>query len=881
MKSLRLFTIMTVMLAALSSCLKNEEPGGIKNLRDATAELINAEAQYQIAQIALIEADANLKAKAIEGKKLENKMKEIEIENKNLDIQYREAEIAHEKKMMELELALEQQKNEKEIAALQNEIFELEVEMLDMELEKLKKEQEKELMVKTHEKEMIEAQLAVAQAEADYEEALRKIAAASQGLTAEEQEKLNGYNTKINQIRNEINTAEIALIQAQSDYVDAKYNYDFENLKYTYETALAKAKSTLEADKDALAKAEAIDLKGGSEAWIAQRDAINEEIASLEKDIAALEVQAKEMELEKEAPEKEIAEIIKQINAIDEEYTTLENEMDNVHDKIFKERKQVTLRIPAGALSNVKDVCFNINQILSAFSSTSPDDDGATDIKTFVRDNNGNYTLPDGEISWIAAEEVNLKILEEMKSLLETKPYGLENNVTIENLKYNLEAEKYRFESSTGSKATYFDNLEIFNKATADSRTLSEEYGLLNGVYTENNLLNKAIEAYNLLMSTSSPSDENLKIWIGAIYKEQQVRHKLSGMAYSGWEKITFENYTSDAAATDHIDNTTLYDAVYHSFNNTIENNRFADSGTDKTKWSANEAWYKSSMNLYGLGYVKSAFDPETTFEGRLNWVYYLDNYNYILMFDQKLADILSQLGYSSIGEYSNGVLYCPELENSAWFKYNSDSLYIRMLGLVVDNFDDFKELYDNITVAYEEKSALSELENQEAVGIMTQMRDLLAQRQPLMEQYGEAYEKISEIDEKINDLITGSNSQKGIIESHIRRITDIRDVLEDLIEGVEIEIDGAIYTPDDENLQEAYQTWITSLQDAIAASEEAVRLAQNKLDRLNASEDPEKFAVDTAAKELEQAEETYDRLIEEFNFYNKLLQEFLSQLTA
>lgn len=880
MKSLRLFTIMAIMLAVLSSCLKNEEPGGIKNLRDATAELINAEAQYQIAQIALIEADANLKAKAIEGKKLENKMKEIEIENKNLDIKYREAEIAHEKKMMELELALEQQKNEKEIAALQNDIFELEVEMLDMELEKLKKEQEKELMVKTHEKEMIEAQLAVAQAEANYEEALRKIAAASQGLTAEEQKKLNSYNKKINQIRKEINTAEIALIQAQSDYVDAKYNYDFENLKYTYETALAKAKSALEADKDALAKAEAIDLKGGSEAWIAQRDAINEEIASLEKDIAALEVQAKEMELEKEAPEKEVTEITKQIEAIDKEYATLESEMDKVHDKIFKERKQVTLKIPTGILSNVKDICNYLYTILDSYRSVSPEDDGATDIKTFVFDENGIPSLPDGEISWIAAEEINLRILEEMKSLLETKPYGLENNVTIENLKYILEAEKYRFESSTGSKATYFNNLEIFNKATADSRTLSKEYGLLNGEYAENNLLDKAMEAYDQLSSTASPSDENLKIWIEAIYKEQQVRHQLSGMAYPGWEKITFENYKSEPTDINHIDINTLNDAVYHSRISSIEDNQFADTGSDQTKWSANEAWYKSSMNLYGIGYIQNAFDEEATFEGSVKWVYYLENYRYILLYNQKLANILSQLGYSYIGQNSNGTLSCPELENSTWFKYNSDSLYIRMLGLVVDNFDDFKELYGNITVAYEEKLALSELENQETVGIMTQMRDLLAQRQPLMEQYNEAYEKISEIDEKIDDLITGSSSQKGIIESHIRRITDVRDVLEDLIEGVEIEIDGAIYAPDDENLQEAYQTWITSLQDAIAASEEAVRLAQSKLDRLNASEDPEKFAVDTAAKELEQAEEAYDRLIEEFNFYNKLLQEFLSQLT-
>lgn len=865
MKNLCLTALAVMVLAALSSCLRNEEPDGIKNLRDATAELLKAEAQYQTAQIALVQADANLKAKANEGKKLENEMKEIDIRDKELDIQYREAEIAHEKKLQELELALEQQKNEKEIAAIRNEIFELEVQKLDIELKKLKKEQEKEIMIKTHEEEMIDAQLAVKQAEADYQEALRNIAAAAQGLTAEEQDKLNGYYEKINGIREDIHEAEISLIQAQSDYVDAKYSYDVEHLTYTYQTALTRAERILEADKDALEKAESLDLKAGTEAWIAQRDQIAEEIRTLEADIADLEIKAKEKELEKTEPQKQQLEIEKQLQDADSKYYELETELGNVYDRIYGEVKEVRLDIsPEISYSNDNGLIYGIYSLVA-------DHGGYGDLM--------EHSFQNNVITWLAAEEKSLVVINEIRDLLES--YGFHMGVTMDNFRETLEVEEYRFESSTGSKAVYLNDLRLFEEAVEESRTLSEQYGILNGMYMEETLLTRAVKAYEELVAASDPTEAQISTWIEAIYREQQVRDALSGKSYLGWEDLTLENYTSDPSDSKHITNDDLRYAVEYSLANSIENHDYFDSGSDRTKWSANEAWNKTSVALYGISGIVKAFGDEYPFEGRVSWEYYPYTYEHVIWYSSFVHEVLAGLGYPYISSDGDGLLDCPELVGSEWYRYTADSLKVESLRQLVGNFDGYVKLYEDVCGICDEKAALEDQVNAESLDIMKQMKDVVLEKEDLTASYNELSNRITEIDGQIDDMVTGSGSQKGIIESHIDKIGGIRQVLDDLIADVQIVINGVPYAPDDAGLQAAYDSWLISLQDKVKASEEDVRLAQADLDRLLASEDPAKFAVDTAAKKLEQAEERHSRLVEEFNLYNGLLEEFISQLTA
>ena len=78
-------TILLLMVGAaaiftLSSCLQNEEPAGIENLRNAKSELIKAEAQYKTAEIALVQAQAALQETIKAGQELDNRLKEIDVE---------------------------------------------------------------------------------------------------------------------------------------------------------------------------------------------------------------------------------------------------------------------------------------------------------------------------------------------------------------------------------------------------------------------------------------------------------------------------------------------------------------------------------------------------------------------------------------------------------------------------------------------------------------------------------------------------------------------------------------------------------------------------------------------------------------------------------
>ena len=137
MKKVILFLVVGIgALCTLSSCLQNEEPAGVENLRNAKSELIKAEAQYKAAEIALVQAEAALKETIRAGYELDNKLKE-------LDVQLKEAQVAYELARIELQKAQDAAANEVELAKLQNDL-------LAQEIRKQKLENQKELVVEEH-----------------------------------------------------------------------------------------------------------------------------------------------------------------------------------------------------------------------------------------------------------------------------------------------------------------------------------------------------------------------------------------------------------------------------------------------------------------------------------------------------------------------------------------------------------------------------------------------------------------------------------------------------------------------------------------------------------------------------------------------------------
>jgi len=95
----------------------------------------------------------------------------------------------------------------------------------------------------------------------------------------------------------------------------------------------------------------------------------------------------------------------------------------------------------------------------------------------------------------------------------------------------------------------------------------------------------------------------------------------------------------------------------------------------------------------------------------------------------------------------------------------------------------------------------------------------------------------------------------------------------------VEIEIDGYIYNPLTDGLEEIHTAYIDDLEYQIDQYELDLQEAQDYLDRLLAAEDPFKQALEDAERALANAQEAYEKLLEEFNYYNELLNDFLTNV--
>ena len=232
-----------------TSCIKNEEPNGIEQMRNAKAEYIKALAALENANKAVIEAEAAFKqaqagyenqltlllAAQTKEQELKNELRELENKLKQLEYQKAQAllddEISYNKALNQLNLQLKQAELDQFLAALEAQAL-----LSAEELEHLKQLNVIELQVK-------QAELAALLAK---NEITLKLGNASVSLKEEELRALIALNT-----HNEaINALALLLAEEQN-------KKDIEDIKN--EIAAAKAQATIDALKaqEDYAKAEA------------------------------------------------------------------------------------------------------------------------------------------------------------------------------------------------------------------------------------------------------------------------------------------------------------------------------------------------------------------------------------------------------------------------------------------------------------------------------------------------------------------------------------------------------------------------------------------------------------------------------------------------
>ena len=290
-------------MCTLSSCLQNEEPAGVENLRNAKSELIKAEAQYKAAEIALVQAEAALKETIRAGYELDNKLKE-------LDVQLKEAQVAYELARIELQKAQDAAANEVELAKLQNDL-------LAQEIRKQKLENQKELVVEEHKEALLKAQKAVAEAEKAYQDVLDEINSVTTELTEAEKTQLAYYTQQVEAIRTKLNTAQSALVGAQHELIKAKYEYDPVQREVELTRKVAAANETLENVKTLLAEAEEIDLQGGVSEWITRKEGIDAKKEEIETQIKEINLAAEEKRQEAAPLKEELVEVKKSLDEVE------------------------------------------------------------------------------------------------------------------------------------------------------------------------------------------------------------------------------------------------------------------------------------------------------------------------------------------------------------------------------------------------------------------------------------------------------------------------------------------------------------------------------------------------------------------------------------
>lgn len=885
----KLFLIGTAVLGMFfmtTSCLDNTEPAGIEAMRLAKAGLIDAQAayqqalaDYQQAQIALLDAE-------LAAKQLENQMKELELQQKQLELDLQEAQNEHEIRMMELEYLLAQEENNAAIAELKMQIAELELRQLQLEITMQDLENQKEILIQEHALYLLDLQTRLAQAQADYEKALRDIEAAKHGLTDAEQQKLDEYIAKIENIQGQLDIAENELIAAQRDVADLKFSYNTDSVRLynMYEYNVRMAQKNLDESKAELEEVRNLDLTAGAEELIAQKTSVEEEIEALNAQIDDLVLKADAMEYEKEAPEAEIRNLQAQMDEVN-------NQIDDLYDQLNGQSTLYTdevrnLDVPEGLARFVGQTVasngWEYDGSMTVLEGFTPPDYSIGNL---------HYTLPGGVFSWRTTGYNNLNTV--LPALIsELKPYVL-TAPGLQNTQHSLEDLKMDYNAVGGVKDVYENNLKVFRSAKAGYDKYAAEFGILNYTrYSTDNLFVKATAAYNQLEELiqkgialdSADFKDVVTASLDAIRHEQEVRDTLFGNAYPGWENITYANLTSAADAENHIEYAFVTEAYYNSSNayNTyyyqdLRHGYATSASSDTTDWCILQQWNMSSQGLYALdfsevemtldyvGYGKYFvfdFNPEE-FPG-VSHVYY-----WLIGDDVEREKLLTDLGYATITDLFSGYL----------IRNYVDQFQIESAEQWIANNSQFEDVIADLETMLAELEAVVDNDTENDKALYEQIYALTNQLAEIRDEMLEQNAVIDSIDVEISKLIGMTNSEKAVIEAKIGRLNTTVSVLDGIIGGYEIEINGVVYNPLEENLEEIQAGYVEYLEYVVDQYEVDLQEAQDILDRLLASDDPFQQALEDAERELEKAEEAYNKLLDEFNFYNELLNDYITNV--
>lgn len=919
------------MFFMTTSCLENTEPAGIEAMRQARAELISAQAAYEQAKVTLLNAQTALQEAQTQNQILENNLKELEIQEKQLNLEYQEAKYDYDMRILELDYARRAGADEAYLKALELEIAGYEYWLLKNEIDMEELELKRQEMVEIHKAELLRLQKATAVAQKEYEEAIRNLEALKHTLTEDEKAIVDKYTAEIDALSTQLETAENTLVGAQTAYLEAKYNWSQDSVlldkKYTRAVELAQA--ALDDANAELEEANALDFTD-EEALLTQKAELEAEIDAIRKQQDDLKMQAEDLKLTLEVPEAEIAAIDTVIKGLDRQIKELKLEIDALRAE--NPRTQLSLPIDNAIVAHFVGQFFETTVKADGNpyyygdqyqDPNDPIDPNYEDALVFqsefeYNEETDRYELPSGTVSWTTTQDNHEEILADLKDYLYTYELSEPQKATAES---NMKYYQSRAESISEENASFKEELI---EARNEWNELSRQYQ-----YTAKQPLDvKANEALSELTTiadlTAADVKERVTVLLDTIRLEQQIRLAMTGYAEENWENFTYANLTDPASETpitlidlqNAVNNISIYPAFSYRYNDPDDGSWYYDGpvyydGFYDDAPSAACRWDYASERLLGMEHYYGT-QLLGTLDEMLEYTGYGEYYRITYTTDSEVGasgtlylqkdayeTVLYNIGYNeyTFGSKQDAIdAFC-----GAWFVMEvAYAEYADLTKAHLEALPEFPELIAAVEALEEEIKTADETNTAAVTDLLTQIRSLYEQRAEQDELKEEKEAEKEAIIFEINALTAFTGSEWAVLDIKAGRLKDKLDVFDAILKGTTVVIDGTDYTlvkqegteyvPED--LAELKEAWIERLEkeikgdgtDATPGLEYELLQAQQILQKLHdgmSDDDFQNEAVKTAEKALAQAQAKYDELLEEFNYWNDLLSDYIASLTG
>lgn len=917
-------------MCTLSSCLQNEEPAGVENLRNAKSELIKAEAQYKAAEIALVQAEAALKETIRAGYELDNKLKE-------LDVQLKEAQVAYELARIELQKAQDAAANEVELAKLQNDL-------LAQEIRKQKLENQKELVVEEHKEALLKAQKAVAEAEKAYQDVLDEINSVTTELTEAEKTQLAYYTQQVEAIRTKLNTAQSALVGAQHELIKAKYEYDPVQREVELTRKVAAANETLENVKTLLAEAEEIDLQGGVSEWITRKEGIDAKKEEIETQIKEINLAAEEKRQEAAPLKEELVEVKKSLDEVEADIAEVRDGRAAVYNDPADEE---TVTIPDIVWNNVYgkwvfDGAANFFDVYGlditySFEDSSPYSFTWTASRA-VSENWGeirgaNITVEKFDQIFFLGTLIGLPQFVDQYYDGGKPGWNMRYNIRqmyftwssindfiltesqLNSINEQVDWKKAEFETA---KAEYDAKVKLYSDSKDSFLGLLEDYGIVynpvsrlyryeevNYYSTMSTAFENLSEAYDKYLTDGTAVPANVSnAFLTAFRTEQAAREQMLGknaiwtdgtLTYKDFtsEKwanstVTFDKASSAFSAIGQYDILSGYregDITTSYFDHSVTD--FDYSVTDLTKVSVVQQWYQTSVDLYGLVWLREPIAEELKDQIQVSVV--ADNGAVSPWYTiEESSDVYKVL--SGLYGVSGSQKVYEAVRGTEWFSIFDAEKNIEVPEDVVAAQDAYKAIAADLTELYDKYVALADEKAEAAAEYDKEELDLLKKWDEIDTQKDEITANIEAINAEADVLGDYSVewSQVSVLQRSWTDLDNLSDLLEQLIEDNAAQVTIPAYgdyngytDAPGEMLEKEYEKYIEALNKGVETAEDEVRKAERNLEYFKEGDDNDDKAkaVEEAEVKLEQAQEAYDYLLEQFNFYNDLLKELMAAI--